>query len=162
MSFWVFDLVSRSMTSLLQLSATPHNFAFSRDGSSLVYLEHVTDTDAILKSVPLAGGSPVELGIRGDYWDVEPAHGSNGYILVRGVDIASSRIEYHPADGSGPYDLAQGYAPSLKCDDGIVIYQRRNSDGSVSLLRYGLGSGSGSTTSTGGNYWPDYVGCPTG
>lgn len=159
MSFWVFDIATRTFSPLLQLAATPHHFAFSRDGSAIVYLDHVSDTDAILKSVPLAGGTPIELGIRGDFWHVEPAHQSDGYVLVRGVDVTTSRIEYHPADGSGPFDLAQGYAPSLKCDDSTVIYQRNNSSGGVSLLRYNLASNTGNTTSAGGNYWPDYVGC---
>ena len=159
MSFWVFDMVTRTFTPLLQLAATPHNFAFSRDGQSLLYLDHVSDTDAVLKSVPLSGGAPVELGIRGNYWDVEPAHNSDGYVLVRGVDITSSRIEYHPAGGGAVRDLAQGYAPSLKCNDSTIIYQRRNSDGSVSLLRYELPTNLGYTTSSSGNYWPDYVGC---
>ncbi len=159
MKFWVFDIGTRTFSPLLQLAATPHHFAFSRDGSSIVYLEHVSDTDAILKSFPLSGGAPVELGIRGDFWHVEPAHQTDGFILVRGVDITTSRVEFHPADGSGPRDLAQGYAPSLKCDDGVVIYQKVNSGGGVSLLRYDLGSTTGNTTSTTGNYWPDYVGC---
>lgn len=159
MTFWVFDLVTRTFSPLLQLAATPHNFAFSRDGSSLVYLDHVSDTDAILKSVPLSGGTPVELGIRGDFWDVEPAHQSDGYVIVRGVGIKTSRIEYHPAGGGATVDLAQGYAPSLKCNDGTVIYQQVQADSSVKLLRVDVATKSGFTTSTSGNYWPDYVGC---
>lgn len=159
MKFWVFDLVARAFTPLLQLAATPHNFAFSRDGSSLLYLDHVSNTEAILKSFPMSGGPPVELGIRGDFWDVEPAHNSDGYVLVRGVDITTSRVEFHPAGGGAPVDLAQGYAPSLKCDDSTVIYQQRQADSSVKLLRVDLAGISDFTTSNSGNYWPDYVGC---
>jgi Tol biopolymer transport system component len=159
MKFWVFDLVTRVFSPLLQLAATPHNFAFSRDGSSLIYLDHVSNTDAILKSVSLSGGAPVELGIRGDFWDVEPAHQSDGFILVRGVDTKTSRVEYHPATGGATSDLAQGYAPSLKCDDSTVIYQQVQADSTVKLLRIELATTSGFTTSTIGNYWPDYVGC---
>ena len=158
-SFWVFDLVTRNFSPLLQLAATPHNFAFSRDGSSLVYLDHVSDTDAILRSIPIAGGAPRELGIRGDFWDVEPAHKSDGYVLVRGVNNRTSRVEYHPAGGGAPVDLAQGYAPSLKCSDSTVIYQQVQADSSVKLLRVDLATKAGSTTSSSGNYWPDYVGC---
>lgn len=159
MKFWIFDLEDRAFSPLFQLAATPHNFAFSRDGLSLLYLDHVTDTDAILKRVSLSGGDPVELGIRGNFWDVEPAHNSDGYILVRGVNNRTSRVEYHPAAGSAPVDLAQGYAPSLKCDDTTVIYQQVQADSSVKLLRVDLATKAGYTTSTSGNYWPDYVGC---
>jgi WD40 repeat protein len=159
MTFWIFDLVTRSFTPLIALAATPHNFAFSRDGTSLVYLDHVSDTDAILKRVSLSGGAPVELGIRGDFWDVEPAHQSDGYVLVRGVNTRTSRVEYHPAGGGATVDLAQGYAPSLKCDDSTVIYQQIQPDSSVKLLRVDVATKSGSTTSSIGNYWPDYVGC---
>lgn len=157
--FWIFNLVTRVFTPLVQLAATPRAFAFSRDGSSILYLDHVSDGEAVLKSVPLSGGDPVELGVRGDYWDIEPAHGSNGYILVRGLTYETSRVEYHPADGGAVVDLAQGYAPSLKCDDSTVIYQQVQSDSSVKLLRVDLATKSGSTTSSSGNYWPDYVGC---
>lgn len=157
--FWIFDLIDRIFSPVFQLDATPHNFAFSRDGSSLVYLDHVTDTEAVLKKVSLSGGDPVELGIRGDFWDVEPAHNSDGYILVRGVNNRTSRIEYHPAGGGATVDLAQGYAPSLKCDDTTVIYQQVQADSSVKLLRVNLASKAGFTTSSTGNYWPDYVGC---
>ena len=159
MRFWVFDIVGRAFSPLLQLPARPHDFAFSRDGLSLLYLDHVSDSEAILKRVSLSGGEPVELGIQGDYWDVEPAHQSDGYVLVRGVNTRISRVEYHPAGGGAPDDLAQGYAPSLKCDDGTVIYQQIQADSSVKLLRVDVATGSGSTTSAIGNYWPDYVGC---
>lgn len=158
-SFWIYDIEQRVFWPLIELNAVPHGFAFSRDSSAIIYLDHVSNTEAVLKKVSLSGGAPIELGIRGNYWEVKPAHQSNGFILLRGSDAATSRIEWHPADGSGPYDLAQGYEPSLQCDDSTVIYQKLNSGGSVSLLRVEVASKQGYTTSTSGNYSPDYVGC---
>jgi WD40 repeat protein len=158
-TFWVFDMVTRVFSPLLTLAATPNSFAFSREGSSLLYLDHVSDTDAILKSVPLSGGAPTELGVRGNFWDVEPAHQSDAYVLVRGVDLKTSRVEYRPAGGGASVDLAQGYAPSLKCDDSTLIYQQVQPDSSVRLLRVNVSTKAGYTTSTSGNYWPDFVGC---
>lgn len=158
-TFWLFDLSSRVFSPLLQLAATPRRFKFSREGSSIVYLEHVSDTNAILKSVSISGGPPIELGISGDFWDLEPVHQSDGFIFVRGLNSRTSRLEYHPADGGAAVDLAQGYAPSLKCDDTTVIYQQPQADSSVKLLRVDLASKAGSTTSATGNYWPDYIGC---
>lgn len=157
--FWIFDIEQRTFWPSIQLSAVPHGFAFSRDSSAIIYLDHVSNTEAIVKRVSLSGGQPTELGIRGNYWEVVPANQSNGLILLRNSDAGTSRIEWHPADGSGPVDLAQGYEPALQCDDSTVIYQKLNSNGSVSLLRVEVPSKQGYTTSTSGNYTPDYVSC---
>ena len=159
-TLWIFDLVQRSFTPLLALQDHPPGFAFSRDSSAIFYLDRVSSTESALKKVELASGAVTDMGISGDYWWVEPAHQSDSFVLVRGLDYATSRIEYHPGDGSAPTDLAQGYAPSIQCDDSSVIYQKINSgSSSVSLFRVEVASKAGSTTSTSGNYWPDYVGC---
>ena len=155
----IFNLDTRTSRSLIQLASEPHNFAFNRDGTAVLFLDHVTDSDAILKSVPLAGGDATEVGLRGDFWGVESAHGSDALILTRGVNHKTSQLEYYATPASGPDNLATGYVPSIKCDDSTAIYQQVNADGSVSLLRVDLASGAGFTTSTKGNYWPDYVGC---
>lgn len=154
----IFNLTSRASTVLLQLASEPNHFAFNRDGTSVLFLDHVSDTQAVLKRVALADRAVTTLGVEGDFWGVEAAHGSNALILTRGLG-RTSRIEYHPMNGSGTTDLANGYVPSFRCDDAVVIYQQINPDSSVSLLRVEPLSGSDYTTSTSGNYWPDYVGC---
>ena len=157
--FWIFDLEQRAFWPLIQLNAVPHGFAFSRDSSSIIYLDHVSSTEVVVKKVSLSGGQPTELGIRGHYSEVVPANQSDGLILLRTTNTGSNRIEWHPADGTGPVDLAEGYEPSLQCDDSTVIYQKLNSNGSVALLRVEVATKQAYTTSTSGNYSPDYVGC---
>lgn len=155
----IFNLDTRSSTPLLSLAREPNSFVFNRDGSAVLFLEYVTDTDAILKSVALAGGTPVDLGLRGNFWGLEAAHTSDGFIVNRGLDIKTTYLDYYASAGSGPTTLAQGYLPSFKCDDNVVIYQKVNTDGSVSLLRVNPTTLAGNTTSTKDNYRPDYVGC---
>lgn len=158
-TLWIFDLVTRSFSPLITLAAHTRGFAFSRDSSSVLFLDNVGN-EAVLRKIPVSGGAVTDVGIHGDYWGIEPAHQSDSYVLVRGLDYSTSRIEYHPAGGGPVTDLAQGYAPSLQCDDSTVIYQKVNSGSStVSLLRVDVASKAGATTSTSGNYWPDYTGC---
>lgn len=158
-TLWIFDLETRVFSPLIALANHVRGFAFSRDSSAVLFLDEVGN-EAVLRKVLVSGGAVTDVGIRGDYWGIEPAHQSESYVLVRGLDYSTSRIEYHPADGGSVTDLAQGYAPSLQCDDSTVIYQKVNSVSStVSLLRVEVASKAGATTSTSGNYWPDYTGC---
>ena len=155
----IFNLDTQSSTPLIQLASEPHYFAFNKDGSAVLFLDHVTDSDAILKSIPTGGGTPTEVGLRGDFWGVVAAPGSDALILTRGINNRTSQLDYYATAASGADSLATGYVPSIKCDGGTAIYQQVQADGSVKLLRVNLTTKVGATTSSIGNYWPDYVGC---
>ena len=155
----IFNLDSGVSAPVIQLASEPHHFSFNKDGSSVLFLDHVTDTDAILKQIPLTGGTATDVGLRGDFWGVEPAHNSDALVLTRGVDIRTSSLDYYPTPASAPTTLAAGYVPSFRCNGTVVIYQKVNTDSSVSLLRVEPTSLASYTTSPTGNYWPDYVGC---
>jgi hypothetical protein len=153
----VFHLDTRTNTTVTPAYFTDE-FSFNADGSAILYLEYVSDTDEILKQVPASGGTSTTL-LEGDYFGVESAHSGTGFILTRAADVKTNALEYYASPDSSPTTLATGYVPSFKCGDGTIIYQKVNSNSSVSLLRIDLGTGAGYTTSSSGNYWPDYVGC---
>jgi Tol biopolymer transport system component len=153
----VFHLDSGTSTTVTPVGFT-EQFSFTGDGSEILYLEYIGQGDEILWRVPSGGGTPVKL-LEGDYSGVEPAHSGSAFILTRSSSLKTSTLEYFSSPSSGSTTLATGYVPSFACDDSTIIYQRVNSDGSVSLLRRDMATGLGYTTSSTGNYWPDYVGC---
>jgi len=150
-TIYLYNVASNQTSPLLTTQNRTGDATFTKDGESLMFLEEVSESDYVLKSVPITGGSPVELGYRGNIMQVEAGRTDDRLVLV----YYDHTMEMVPAGGGTRVRLPNGYAPSLRCDDRVVIFQRAY-NGGVSLHKYDLQTGLTSTFSNKDLYWPDY------
>jgi hypothetical protein len=163
-NLYVYDVGSRQTQLLVQPHGDIGDFDFTHDGAQLFYSE----TDGVdpltvqLRSVPIAGGPPTDVPVAGRYGDFRLGH-TDLKIVADVMGNFEGQMSLLPADGSGPVGLTNGYHPALRCDDRMIIFQRRLFSGSrvvaVAVYKYDLTSGSTSTFSTKDNntaeYFPD-------
>lgn len=156
---YLYDVASGQTSQLLSVTGYIMDLDFSHDGSRIIYsvTADINVPTVQLKAVPVAGGTPVDLPISGQYGDFRVAHLSDSIVADVAGD-ANGVIKLISADGNTIQSLASGYYPDLRCDDTKVIFQRINQgrNASVSLLKYEVSTGLQTTFSTSGNYWPDY------
>lgn len=153
-TIWQYDLATKAHTLVIDLPNLVGGLTFSRDGSTLFYLEQVGPEEFSVNSIPLAGGAPTEIGPRGYFTEIAAMRTSDDLILVDITNWPQPDI-YRYTNGS-LQRLTNGYVPSFKCDDTTMIFQRINPDSSVSILKYPMGPGGESVFSTRSLYWPEY------
>jgi Tol biopolymer transport system component len=155
-TLWAYNLASKSLRKLAEGADYLGGIDFSPDGQTIYYVEQVGAELFELKSVPLAGGGGSSMGVQGYYSEL--AVDPNGDILL--VDISDwpqSRIYRYTPGGGSPEYVTDGSGPSVKCDSSSIIVQRNNSDGSVSLVRRDIPSGTEHLFSSKELYRPDYM-----
>lgn len=163
-NLYVYDIDAAQTRLLVQPQGDIGDFDFTPDGGQLIYSETVANNplDLQFRSVPIAGGSPSDLPVRGAYGDFRVGH-TDTKIVTDTMGNWEGQMSLFPADGSGPVGTTNGYHPALRCDDHVMIFQRRLFSGSrivgIGIYKYDLTSGTTSTFSTSGNntaeYFPD-------
>lgn len=153
----IFNLDTRTSRVIAHLPSYSRGLSFNHDGSQVYYFENVSNTDAVLKKVAVAGGGdPILVGIEGDYDGVRVGRTVDS-ILTSRKNVRYDALTYFAPGSTSPSVIATGSIPSFRCDDAMIIYQKVNSDNSVSLLRRDMLSGAPYTFSTSGYYYPDYI-----
>jgi Tol biopolymer transport system component len=167
-NIYIYDLASGQARLLVDTPGDWSNSGvvdidFTRDGTQLIYSLPPPQgplTAIQFKSVPVAGGASTDLAT---------APGPYGYLTVGNTDdrmVTDNVADYggmmtlFPSVGSSPVTLTTGYHPSLRCDDRVIIFQRRQvskgGSATIQVLKYDLGTGLTSTFSNSGNSWADY------
>lgn len=152
---WRYDVASGAQTMLVDMAGIGGGVSISRDGSTVYYVEEVSSGVNALKSVPMAGGSPTDLGLSGLYGDTEAANTKDELLLTDQSGGVNRLKRYDLATGDVT-NVTNGYKPAYKCDDSRIVYVL-NTGGAVSILYRDEPSGAGGTLSTSGLYWPDYM-----
>jgi Tol biopolymer transport system component len=155
MQIWRYDVSSGEERMLVDLATYGGGMSVSRDNSTVYYVESEGSTVAALKSVPMAGGTPTDLGLRGNYLDTEAANTKDELLLTEHFTGGDRLKRYDLASGSLT-DVTNGYEPGYKCDDSRIVYVL-NTGRDVSILYRDEPSGAPGTLSTSGLYWPDYI-----
>lgn len=117
---WAMDSRRQSPATLVvSLNNVPRNFALSRDGAKLLYVERSDGTGAAVKEMPVGGGAPktlVELGpFMGDPMDWSP----NGEYALLGSRGGNALLKL--AAGEKPQPLRAGAAHASFSPDGRWI-----------------------------------------
>lgn len=155
---YVHDLTSGNRTPVASQANWIMDVEFSHDGSKVIY--SVTVDPGLLnvqfKSVPITGGTPTDLPIRGKYGSFNVGHSDDRIVADTPGDWDTGAITLISEDGSSATRLATGYAPVFLCGSHL-LYQRRNltAKGAVSILKQDLVSGGTTTYSSADNMWAD-------
>lgn len=155
MQIWRYDVSSGAQTMLVDLATYGGGMSVSRDGATVYYVESEGPTVAALKSVPMAGGAPTDLNLRGYYLDTEAANTKDELLLTEHFTGGNRLLRYDLASGSLA-TVTNGYEPGYKCDDSRIVYVL-DTGRDVSILYRDEPSGAPGTLSTSGLYWPDYM-----
>lgn len=153
MQIWRYDVSAGTQSMLVDLATYGGGMSISRDGSTVYYVENLSPGVEALKSVPMAGGTPTDLGLRGSYVDTEAANTKDELLLVTGSPNSIKR--YDLATGTVTH-VTNGMEPAYKCDDSRIVYALSTGSG-LSILYRDEPSGAPGTLSTSGIYWPDYI-----
>ncbi len=156
MQIWRYDVSSGAQTMLVDLPTYGGGVSISRDGATVYYIENESTTGYALKSVPMAGGAPTDLAIRGYYLDTEAANTKDELLLTEHIAGGGNRLKRLDLASGSVTDVTNGYEPAYKCDDSRIVYVLAR-DGAVSILYRDEPSGAPGTLSTSGLYWPDYM-----
>lgn len=155
MQIWRYDVSSGAQTMLVDLPTYGGGMSVSPDGATVYYVESESSTVSALKSVPMAGGAPTDLNLRGYYLDTEAANTKAELLLTEHFTGGNRLIRYDLGSGALSY-VTDGYEPGYKCDDSRIVYVLATGR-DVSLLYRDEPSGAPGTLSTSGLYWPDYM-----
>lgn len=155
MQIWRYDVSSSAQTMLVDLAIYGGGMSVSRDNATVYYIDNEGTTNFALKSVPMAGGAPTDLNLRGYYVDTEAANTKDELLLTEHFTGGNRLKRYDLATGTLT-TVTNGYEPGYKCDDSRIVYVLPTG-GDVSLLYRDEPSGAPGTLSTSGLYWPDYM-----
>ena len=155
MQIWRYDVSSGVQTMLVDLPTYGGGMSISRDGATVYYMENESPNVFALKSVPMAGGAPTDMGLRGYFLDTEAANTKEELLLTEHFAGADRLKRYDLASGTLTH-VTNGYEPGYKCDDSRIVYVL-NTGRDVSVLYRDEPSGAPGTLSTSGLYWPDYM-----
>ena len=153
----VYSLAAHSIVTNIISSSLSGFVDFSADGSKVIYTDILDPSDVsnvAFRSVPVGGGAPTDLGIQGRYGPFRV--GPTDEIVVDS-GTSNGSLWLFPSGATTPNLLTtNGLFPSIRCDSRVVIFERMNSSGGLSILKYEIGTGLTSTFSTSGDYSPDY------
>ena len=155
MQIWRYDVSSGAQTMLADLATYGGGMSVSRNNSTVYYFENEGPTVSALKSVPMAGGDPTDLNLRGYYTDTEAANTKDELLLTEHFTGGNRLKRYNLVTGSLD-TVTDGYEPGYKCDDSRIVYVLHTGS-DVSILYRDEPSGAPGTLSTSGLYWPDYM-----
>ncbi len=156
MQIWRYDVSSGAQTMLVDLANYGGGMLVSRDNSTVYYFDNEGPTTFALKSVPMAGGTPTDLHLRGYYLDTEAANTKDELLLTEHFTGGNRLLRYDLGSGTLSF-VTNGYEPGYKCDDSRIVYVLANDGGGVSVLYLDEPSGAPGTLSTSGLYWPNYI-----
>ena len=145
---YVYDLQSPGASELISTGYPVSDVTITQDGQTIIYAESIDGsfTNYSLKAVPVAGGSPTELGITGNILGVDAGHTDNKLLLTKQIVNVGRYLELVPDGATTGTRLTDGREGSLNCSDTRFVY-RLPSGNKASTLIYDLGTGTSSTFS---------------
>lgn len=134
-----FDVGSQIQTVLSQVG-TVIDLTYDHSGGAVIFAEQVGDTDYELKSVPATGGSPIPLGLVGRISSFDSARRDATLALTFNPAGGAPYIALWKPGMASAVRIADGYAPTYRCDDSAILYQRMTPSGSALFLRWSSGA----------------------
>lgn len=130
------------------------DLTFDHTGSAVIFAEQVSNTEYEVKSVPATGGSPATLGLVGRISSFDSARRDGTLALTFNPAGGSPYIAVWKPGMTGAVRIADGYAPTYRCDDSAILYQRMTPSGSALFIR--LTNGAISQVAKPNSVFPSY------
>lgn len=121
--------------------------SFNTSGTEIFYGNGNNSGHYSLHRIPIAGGTPTDVGITSNAATFDSGHAADNFVLAA-PQSGTWYVEYVPAGATSGQRIARGIEASFSCDDKFVIYRLPVGNRGYDTLVYEIQSGLSGTFST--------------
>ena len=121
--------------------------SFNPAGTEIFYGKADNSGQYWLHRIPVAGGTPTDLGITNNVATFDSGHAADSFVIAA-PQSGTWYVDYVPAGSTSGQRIARGIEASFNCDDKFVIYRLPVGNRGYDTLVYEIQSGLSNTFST--------------